>query len=141
MKGGGEGAEVQPVDEIVEGEFEGVRQELLRKIDGQEQLLGTTVKVFITALMGVLCHSFSILLAFPTASTRQQRCRGLFMLWGLTDISLLPMALKVRLQITHKDMRRAEELKAWFVHKTKPIEEMTGHKLPLSFEIDQLREP
>ncbi|GMO24779.1 MAG: hypothetical protein Pg6A_11800 [Termitinemataceae bacterium] len=52
--------------------------------------------------------------------------------------SLLPAASRLRLQITHMDIQRAEELKARFIHLTGELETMTGRTLPLTFEIERL---
>ncbi|MDR1931430.1 MAG: anti-sigma factor domain-containing protein [Spirochaetales bacterium] len=57
----------------------------------------------------------------------------------LKAASLLPMAPDVRVQITHKDIRRAEKIKARLEYLTKAVEEMTGRKLSLAFEIEQYK--
>jgi hypothetical protein len=42
------------------------------------------------------------------------------------------------IRITHKDMRRAAEIKDRFIHLTGELELTTGRKLPLTFELEWL---
>jgi hypothetical protein len=57
----------------------------------------------------------------------------------LKAASLLPIAPELRIQITHKDIRRAEKIKARLEYLTGAVEEMTGRKLSLTFEIEQYK--